>query len=305
MEAILEARSLVDKDIKRVTLSIYKGEVFGLLGPKGCGYEQLFEIFRCEYDPEGGELFVSGLNAKENPLQVKGLVGSVTSIDALDEDFCVLDNLIIFARFSNLSIAKAKVRAREVLRFVGLEEIDNLPVFELSEDQKQRLTFARAILANPKILFLHEPNKYLTSEGRVILHRCLQQLNQNGCTIVISTSEASEIQNLCKRICIMSQGEILVTGNCAELIQENVGRSVVEFSVPEDEVEYFVKKVRSNFEFHIYRNRVRIFLASKEDVKSALSLIPLEDIVVRKPSLDDVFLKLAGYDLKGKINGSN
>lgn len=303
MSVVIEARNLVKEyDRKAVVdglnIQINEGECFGILGPNGAGKTSTMRMMYCSSPVTSGELFVLGLNVKTNARKIKARIGVVPQEDGLDPDFSVLDNLLIFSRYFNIPQRRARTQARELLRFMHLEEYDGRQVETLSGGMKRRLTIARALLSDPQILFLDEPTTGLDPQARFWIWEAMADLKRQGKSLVLTTHYMEEAERICDRIVLIDKGKVLCEGSPAELIHQHIGNEVVEFRLKLDEMEYYLRRIKEKFEYQIMNNRVRIFVKSGQDSRRAIDSIDSDNILVRKASLDDVFLRLAGYELR-------
>jgi len=303
MSIVIEARNLVKSYANKnvvdgIDLVINEGECFGILGPNGAGKTSTMRMMYCSSPVTSGELFVLGLNVKTNSRNIKMKIGVVPQEDGLDPDFSVLDNLLVYARYHNIPIKRARTQARELLRFMHLEEYDGRQVDTLSGGMRRRLTIARALLNDPQILFLDEPTTGLDPQARFWIWEAMADLKRRGKSLVLTTHYMEEAERICDRIILIDKGKILCEGRPADLINEYIGDEVVEFRLKQDEVDYYVKRIKEKFQYQIMNNRVRIFVKTAQEGRHALEQIESDNILVRKASLDDVFLRLAGYELR-------
>lgn len=299
---MVEARGLVKKfphktAVNRIEFSVSKGESFGILGPNGAGKTTTLKMIYGATAPSEGDLFVGDLNVLSDTLRVKSRMGVVPQEDGLDPEFSVLDNLLVYASFFRIPKKTARTRAHELLRFMSLDEYDDRPVDELSGGMKRRLVIARALLSEPELLILDEPTTGLDSQARNRIWEALSELKKKGKTLILATYSMEEAEHLCDRIVILDKGEILAQGSPKDLIRKHIGREVVEFRVSSGDLEYHLQQVRSRFEYQVLNNRVRVFVPLNLEGRQVLSAISTPSIQVRAARLDDVFIKLAGYDL--------
>ena len=208
-----------------------------------------------------------------------------------------MDNLLVYSRYFNIPLRRARTQARDFLRVMHLEEYDGRQVETLSGGMNRRLTIARALLSDPKVLFLDEPTTGLDSQTRFWIWEALAELKSKGKSLVITSDYMEEAERICDRIVLMDKGKILCEGAPAALISEYIGNEVVEFRLKLDELEYYIRKVKEKFDYQVMNNKVRLFVKDGQDGRSAIDQIESDNILVRKASLDDVFLRLAGYEL--------
>ncbi|MBK9041105.1 MAG: ABC transporter ATP-binding protein [Bdellovibrionales bacterium] len=305
MAVVIEARNLVKRfsqntntAVNGLNLQIREGECFGILGPKGAGKTSAMKMMYCNSPITSGELFVFGLDVKTNARKIKGQIGVLPEANSLDNEFSVLDNLLVHSRYFGIPQRHARTKARELLRFVHLEEFDGRLVGSLTIGMQRRLALARSLVNNPKIVFLDEPTQGLDIQEQKWISESIGQLKRQGKVILLSTDRLEEAEDLCDRVVIIDKGKILCEGPPLSLIHKHVGVEVIEFHIPMDEMEYFLKKVRDKFEYQVVSQRLRLFIKPGQNGRSVIADIESSNIVVRKASLEDVFLRIAGYELR-------
>lgn len=299
----IEARGLkkVYKDRKVVddiSFQIAEGESYAFLGPNGAGKSSTFKMIYGSTQMTEGEIFVLGLNVRRNTTAVKARIGVVPQDDGLDTDFSVLDNLLNFARYFRIPRARAEVRARELLRFMHLEDYDDQAVETLSGGLRRRLAIARALIHDPAILILDEPTNGLDPQARMWIWDRFLELKKKGVTLLLCTHNMEEAERVCDRVALMDRGRILHESTPARLITQQVGKEVVELSCTAEDINYLVSRISDQYDYQILPNRVRLFIKPEQDGRAAMSLVPAKGIVIRKANLEDVFLKVTGHNLR-------
>jgi len=302
-EIVAEGRSLVkrygDKTVVNgIHFQIKRGECFGFLGPNGAGKTSTMKMMYCASPVSGGGLHVLGLDVTKRGQEIKKRIGIVPQEDGLDTDFTVLENLIIYASYHNIPRELAERRARELLRFMQIDEKSTSPVDELSGGMKRRLTIARGMINAPEMLFLDEPTTGLDPQARLLIWDNLRTLKKGGMSMVITTHYMEEAEQICDRLVIMDHGKIHCEGSPKDLIKEHIGHEVVEFTCEDADKNYLIDKVKAHYDYQVIRNRFHLFIKEGQDGKQALSMIPSDDMTVRKATLEDVFLKVAGHELR-------
>jgi lipooligosaccharide transport system ATP-binding protein len=300
---VIEGRNLVKTyDGKNVVdgiqFEIRQGECFGILGPNGAGKTSTLKMIYGLSQVTSGKLFVLGLNVQTNIEQIKGRIGVVSQDDGLDTDFSVIDNLVMFARYFGIPRALALTRGRELLRFMHLEDYEDRSVDTLSGGMKRRLTVARALISQPEVLVLDEPTTGLDPQARFWIWESLGEMKKQGKTLVLTTHYMEEAESICDRLIILDKGKILCEGKPADLIRFYIGLDVIEFQIDLRDLSYHMQKIKGAFEYQILNRRVRLFIPEGKDSKEALKLVTSDDITIRRATLNDVFLKLAGYELR-------
>lgn len=288
-----DAKTAVD----RISFEVQSGECFGLLGPNGAGKTSTFKMIYGSSAVTSGELFVLGLNAKDHIKKIKSQIGVVPQENGLDPDFSVMDNLLIYANYLGLGKQEALAKSRELLRSIQLEDYSSQNVESLSGGMKRRLAIARSLIAEPKILLLDEPTTGLDPQARNWIWEELSAMKKKGRTMVLTTHYMEEAETLCDRILIINKGIAVADGKPQELILDYVGREVIEFEVEPSEMEYYSNKIKAKFEYQAMRNRLKVFIRGPVEVKDVVGEISSRNIVVRRASLNDVFLRISGHEL--------
>ncbi len=299
---VIEARGLKKQfenvlAVKDLSFHVLEGECFGLLGPNGAGKSTTMRMLNCVSQPNEGDLFVLGLDAKNQTQRIQHQVGVVPQEDGLDPDFSAFDNLYIYARYFGIARREAKKRAQELLRLMNLEDEQDKGVYEMSGGQRRRLTLARGLINEPALIMLDEPTTGLDPQIRHFVWEYLEGLKLKGKTLILTTHYMEEAERLCDRVAIMDKGEILAIGTPREMIETYVGQEVVEFVCRPSEIDYYLSKYRETYEYQVLNNKVRLFIKEGDNPKSIMEGIDSEMITLRRASLEDVFLKLAGYKL--------
>ncbi len=302
---VIEARSLTKrfdraKAVDNLNLQVNEGTCFGLLGPTGSGKTTVFRMMYGAAVPTSGELYVLGLNVKNNTRKIKSQIGIVSQEDGLDTDFTVLDNLLIFSKYFSMPIEQARNRSRELLRFLHLEDHEDRTVETLDAGMRRRLAFARALLADPKILLLDEPTVGLDPQARIWVWECIEELKKQGKTILLTTHHLEEAEQLCDHVMVVDRGNMVCEGAPKKLILEHIGKEVVEFQIAQDDLDYHIGRVQSHYNFQVLNNRVRLFIPPTKEGKEALPFVVSDAVTIRRATLEDVFLKLAGYEMRDR-----
>ncbi len=302
MKSVIEANQLVKtygdhRAVDGITFQVGAGECFGLLGPNGAGKTTTFKMFYGSCRITAGELFVLGMNAREHMRQIKAAIGVVPQENGLDPDFSVLENLLIYASYFGMSGSAAKARAIELLAMMQLEDYSQKDIDTLSGGMKRRLVLARALLTRPKILFLDEPTTGLDPQARAWFWNELRSLQKQGTTLFLTTHYMEEAEELCSRILIMNKGRSVAEGAPRDLIKSYVGHEVVEFDIDPAKIDQYIGQIKNKFAYQVMRNRLKLFLRDNQTAADALSEVSSPNITLRKASLNDVFLKISGYEL--------
>ena len=211
-----------------IDFEVPPGESFGLLGPNGAGKSTTMRMIGAVSQRTAGDLRVLGLDPDSHGPEIRSLLGVVPQEDNLDTELRVRDNLIVYGRYFGIPRALCASRADELLGFAQLEEKRNAKVDDLSGGMKRRLTIARALINEPRILMLDEPTTGLDPQARHVLWDRLFRLKERGTTLVLTTHYMDEAEQLCDRIVVVDKGKIMAEGSPSALIREYSTREVVE-----------------------------------------------------------------------------
>jgi lipooligosaccharide transport system ATP-binding protein len=302
-EILVKAENLTKKfedfiAVDSISFEIYKGENFGFLGPNGAGKTTTMKMIQAVSPITSGTLALAELDVTKKGRQIKSIVGVAPQDDNLDPDFTVFQNLIVYARYFDVSKEKATKRAEELLKFMQLEEKKEIIITALSGGMRRRLILARALMNEPQILILDEPTTGLDPQARHLIWTKIRNLKRQGVTVILTTHYMDEAAQLCDRIMIMDHGKIIEKGKPAELVKKHVGEEVLEVLYSEEAMDclkqYFpdARIEVVDEKIHVFANKPRGLLAK------ALEKVSFKGAVIRDSDLEDVFLKLAGRSLK-------
>ncbi|MGB3256500.1 MAG: ABC transporter ATP-binding protein [Ornithinimicrobium sp.] len=283
-----------------IDFDIRPGESFGLLGPNGAGKSTTMRMIGGTLDRSGGTLSVAGLDPGDFGPQVRAHLGVVPQQDNLDEELRVRENLVMYGRYFGLRRDYLGPKADELLAFVELQAKAKEKVANLSGGMKRRLTIARGLINEPEILLLDEPTTGLDPQARHTLWDRLFRLKEAGTTLVVTTHFMDEAEQLCDRLVVIDHGTIMAMGSPRALIREHSTREVVEVrfgSRRNPEVLEQLSDIGQRLE--VLPDRILMYADDGESVLDEISrrgLHPLTSLV-RRSSLEDVFLRLTGRTL--------
>ncbi|WGT47612.1 ABC transporter ATP-binding protein [Tessaracoccus lacteus] len=283
-----------------IDFDIAPGESFGFLGPNGAGKSTTMRMIAATSTRTAGSLDVLGLDTNHHGPQIRAQLGIVPQGDLLDEELRVIDNLIVYGLYFGLPRAHVKARAEELLDFAQLREKRTARVDGLSGGMKRRLTIARGLINDPKIMLLDEPTTGLDPQARHILWDRLFRLKEQGTTLVVTTHFMDEAEQLCDRLVVVDHGRIVAEGSPTSLISQYATREVLEVrfgSGRNEEVAVRLDGIGERRE--VLADRVLIYADNGEHALKAVIDRELEPIasLVRRSSLEDVFLRLTGRSL--------
>jgi lipooligosaccharide transport system ATP-binding protein len=286
--------------VDAIDFDVAKGESFGFLGPNGAGKTSTMRMIGCVSPVTEGKLSILGLDPTTDGPRIRGRLGVVPQEDSLDTELTVRDNLVIYGRYFGLNRAEATRRANELLDFVQLGERAKDKVEPLSGGMKRRLTIARALINEPSILLLDEPTTGLDPQARHLLWERLYRLKQRGVTLVLTTHYMDEAEQLCDRLVVMDKAKIVAEGSPRSLIERYSSREVTELRFPTGVQETLGAEL-DGLGDRIDRlpDRVLVYSEDGEAVSAQVHArgLKVETVLVRRSSLEDVFLRLTGRTL--------
>jgi lipooligosaccharide transport system ATP-binding protein len=283
-----------------LSFEVAPGESFGLLGPNGAGKSTTMRMIGAVSSRTGGTLDILGLDPDTHGPEIRSQLGVVPQADNLDLELKARDNLIVYGRYFGLPRKQVAARADELLEFAQLSDRANAKVDDLSGGMKRRLTIARALISEPRILLLDEPTTGLDPQARHILWDRLFRLKEQGTTLVLTTHYMDEAEQLCDRIIVVDEGRIMAEGSPASLIRDHSSREVLEVRFGSDRNEEASREIAGlGDRVEVLPDRVLVYASDGEAVLSRIleqGLTPITTLV-RRSSLEDVFLRLTGRSL--------
>jgi lipooligosaccharide transport system ATP-binding protein len=303
-DGLVQARGLSKRfgafeAVRGIDVDVARGEVFGFLGPNGAGKSSTMRMIACVSPRSGGELQVLGLDPGTDGPRIRARIGVVPQLDNLDAELTVRQNLEIYGRYFGLPRAHVRAKATELLEFARLTERAGEPVEPLSGGMKRRLTIARALVNDPELLLLDEPTTGLDPQARHLLWERLYRLKAEGVTQILTTHYMDEAEQLCDRLVVMDGGVIVAEGSPTELITRHSTREVLELRFPAGEAPAPESLAPLAERVEQLPDRVLLYTADGEGAQGAVHRAGLRPLsaLVRRSSLEDVFLRLTGRSL--------
>jgi lipooligosaccharide transport system ATP-binding protein len=299
---IVKASHLVKKfgdlvAVNDISFQVAPGECFGILGPNGAGKTTTVRMVYGFSPMTSGSLDIFGLDISTNWRRIKARIGVCQQENSLDPELTVLQNLEVFARYFDIPKKEAREKALELLAFISLDHRRNAPVHELSGGMMRRLVLARALINQPDLVILDEPTIGLDPQSRHQFWERLEGLRKKGISMLLTTHYMEEASRLCDRLMIIDQGVILVEGTPKELIQRHVGRDIIEVVEPTNDLREYVQDHR--LEHEDLGHRMTIYCDNRGDLYQKIAKdFCGEGCLMRMATLEDVFLKLTGRDLR-------
>ena len=304
-EPVIVARDLVKRygesaAVDGISFEVAPGESFGLLGPNGAGKSTTMRMVGAVSTRTAGQLSILGLDPDAFGPEIRSQLGVVPQADNLDTELRVRENLLVYGRYFGLPRRVVAERADELLGFAQLQDKATAKVDALSGGMKRRLTIARALINDPRILLLDEPTTGLDPQARHILWDRLFRLKEQGKTLVLTTHYMDEAEQLCDRLVVVDKGTIMAEGTPAELIRRYSSREVLELRFGSDRNAEVAQVLQGRGDrIEVLPDRILVYTADGEGELERISEAGLHPItsLVRRASLEDVFLRLTGRSL--------
>nr|WP_040159500.1 ATP-binding cassette domain-containing protein [Nigerium massiliense] len=302
---VIEARDLTKAygdflAVDHISFEVAPGESFGLLGPNGAGKSTTMRMISGSTLRSSGELSVLAMDPERRGPEVRAHLGIIPQADNLDEELRTRDNLIVYGRYFGLPLSYLRPKADELLEFAQLTDKAGEKVQALSGGMKRRLTIARGLVNEPKMLLLDEPTTGLDPQARHILWDRLFRLKEQGVTLVVTTHFMDEAEQLCDRLIVIDHGQIVAEGSPSALIRQYSTREVVEVRFGSERNAAMEPELRRLCDrLEVLPDRILLYADDGEALLEAINnrnLAPVTQLV-RRSSLEDVFLRLTGRSL--------
>jgi lipooligosaccharide transport system ATP-binding protein len=306
---LISARSLTKSfgsfvAVDSINFDVERGEAFGFLGPNGAGKSSTMRMIGCVSPVTDGTLRILGMDPAHDGPSIRSRLGVVPQEDTLDLELTVRENLLIYGRYFDLPRKTIRERAAQLLEFSKLTERADDKVEPLSGGMKRRLTIARSLINEPDILLLDEPTTGLDPQARHVLWDRLYRLKQQGVTLVLTTHYMDEAEQLCDRLVVMDKGKIAAEGSPRQLIERYSTREVLELRFDPADHDVMAEKLgelahTGGERIEVLPDRVLLYTDDGDAAASAVHRRGLvaESVLVRRSTLEDVFLRLTGRTL--------
>jgi lipooligosaccharide transport system ATP-binding protein len=300
---MIHARGLVKRfgelvAVDGIDLDVQRGEAFGFLGPNGAGKSSTMRMIGCVSPITSGTLRILDLDPTADGPAIRARLGVVPQQDTLDTELTVRENVLIYGRYFGLSRRELRPKIDELLDFVQLSERAGDKVEPLSGGMKRRLTIARSLVNDPELLLLDEPTTGLDPQARHVVWDRLFRLKQRGVTLVLTTHYMDEAEQLCDRLVVMDHGRIVAEGSPRQLIEKFSTREVVEVRF-EDVRPQNGALAGAGDRIEELPDRTLIYTGDGDATATAIAEkgLPPHSTLIRRSTLEDVFLQLTGRTL--------
>jgi len=302
---LVEAKGLTKKfgdfvAVDGIDFEIHKGEAFGFLGPNGAGKTSTMKMITTVSPVTEGKLTVFGLDVVSDGRAIRSRLGVVPQEDNLDLELTVAENLYIYGRYHDMPRPLIRERIEELLDFAQLSDRAGSTVEPLSGGMKRRLTIARALINAPDLVILDEPTTGLDPQARHLLWDRLYRLKRQGATLIITTHYMDEAEQLCDRLVVMDKAKIVAEGSPRQLIERYAPREVVELRLADGHLDHAVTQLDGLAErTELLADRILLYTDDADHTQAGIASrgVEPEQVLVRRSTLEDVFLKLTGRTL--------
>jgi len=286
--------------VRGIDVDVRRGEAFGFLGPNGAGKSSTMRMIAAVSPVSGGDLRILGMDPATDGPAIRARLGVCPQEDTLDTELTVRDNLFVYGRYFGIPRGEVNARTDELLEFVQLTDKARAKVEDLSGGMKRRLTIARSLINRPDMLLLDEPTTGLDPQARHVLWDRLFRLKRQGVTLVLTTHYMDEAEQLCDRLVVMDKGVIAAEGSPLDLIRRHSTREVAELRFGVGEHDALAAKIADlGDRVEVLPDRLLVYTEDGEEVIAKVHERGLEPVavLVRRSTLEDVFLRLTGRTL--------
>jgi lipooligosaccharide transport system ATP-binding protein len=284
--------------VKDMSFDIAPGECLGVIGPNGAGKTTTIRMCLGLTSPDSGSVQAFGLQMPRDALAIKAQLGVVSQFDTLDPDFTCAENLLVYGRYFGMKSAQIQERVPKLLEFASLVNKANAKPGELSGGMKRRLSLARALVNDPRLLLLDEPTTGLDPQARHLMWERLQLLLTEGKSILLTTHFMDEAERLCHRLLVVDHGQKIAEGAPRDLIAQHLEPDVVEvfgngaLALVDSPLKALAARVEVSGE------TVFFYTAQAKPLLQALEAYPQLRTLHRPANLEDLFLKLTGRQIR-------
>lgn len=284
--------------VNDLSFHIEAGECLGVIGPNGAGKTTTIRMCLGLTVPDAGEIEALGLAMPRDALAIKAQLGVVSQFDSLDPDFSCAENLLVYGRYFGMKDAAIRERIPRLLEFAALGHKADVKPAALSGGMRRRLSLARALVNDPRLLMLDEPTTGLDPQARHLMWERLQLLLQQGKSILLTTHFMDEAERLCSRLLVLDHGRKIAEGKPRDLIAEHLEPDVVEaygngvLALKDSPLQAFAKRTEVSGE------TVFFYTHDAKPLLDALAAHPKLRVLHRPANLEDLFLKLTGRQIR-------
>ncbi len=301
---IIEVEALVKKfnsfiAVDNISFEVERGEIFGLLGPNGAGKTTTIRMLTGIFKPSKGKIHINNCDMEKEPLKAKQLMGIVPEMANAYVDLSAYKNMVLIGELYGLDKQKIKEKTKDLLKLFGLYERMHDKVKTFSKGMKQRLIIAMGLINDPELLFLDEPTSGLDVESVRLIRTLIRKFNEKGTTIILTTHNIGEADNLCDKVAIMNHGKIMALDRPAKLKNIIQSSSSIEIAF-EKKVDMQELRFKGVDKIKKKGDKIKFYTKTPEEILPILikysqsSKNKILSINTLEPNLEDIFVKLTG-----------
>ena len=293
------------KAVDDISFEVKVGEILGFLGPNGAGKTTTISMIAGLLKPDSGKILIDSLDLDRDLRKVKRLMGVVPQDMAFYEELTAKENLLFWGKLQGVRKKDLDERVEYYLKKTGLLGRENEALKKYSGGMKRRINLIIGLIHQPKLLLLDEPTIGIDIQTKLNIYEIIKEASANGTTILYTTHNLQEAEELCDRIAIMDLGKILALGTFNELIQIVGEKDIViitgKFSIDQ------ARSIISGFEqaalLSLEEGKIVLSLEASKNISILLEEffkkeITIDDVSIKQPNLESVFLKLTGKELR-------
>jgi ABC-2 type transport system ATP-binding protein len=303
MEQMINVENLVKKfaeltAVDNISFTVDEGEIFGFLGPNGAGKTTTIRMLTTLIAPSSGKILINGIDTKKDADYIRNIIGILTETPGMYEKNTAYENLKFFASFYKIDEAIINANIEKFLKMFELWDRRNDLVVTFSKGMKQKLAITRALIHEPKILFLDEPTAALDPESAHMVRNFIESLQKEKITVFLCTHNLEEAQDLCNTVCIIKKKIIKIASlyelqNLKDVKVFNLGlldspqKYEIIFNKYKDNIEYSYSNNTVNFKIKNYKEINPLII--KELINEGAQILYFNEY---KESLEDIYLEL-------------
>ena len=293
------------KAVDDISFDIKEGEIFGLLGPNGAGKTTTISIIASLLKQDSGKIIIDSLDLDKDLRKIKRIMGVVPQEMAFYEELTAKENLVFWGRLQGLRKKTLEERITYYLEKTGLAGRENELLKKYSGGMKRRINLIIGLIHQPKLLLLDEPTIGIDIQTRLNIYEIIKEASSSGTTILYTTHNLQEAEELCHRIAIMDQGKILAMGTLSELIKivEEKDIALISGNFSADQGQKILTPLKDATILSLKDGKVVLSLEASKKIPLLLEeffkeRISIDDVSIKQPNLESVFLKLTGKELR-------
>jgi ABC-2 type transport system ATP-binding protein len=293
------------KAVDDISFEVAEGEIFGFLGPNGAGKTTTISMIAGLLKPDSGKIRIGSLDLDGDLKKIKRLMGVVPQEMAFYEELTAKENLLFWGKLQGVRKKKLEERVQYYLGKTGLLGRENEALKKYSGGMKRRINLIIGLIHEPKLLLLDEPTAGIDIQTKLNIYEIIKEASSKGTTILYTTHNLQEAEELCHRIAILDLGKILAMGTLNELVQIVGEKDIVivsgKFSI--DQARTIISSFQQATVLSIEEGKIVFSLEASKNISTVLEEffkkgITIDDVSIKQPNLESVFLKLTGKELR-------